>query len=141
MGNNDPNLGLSFAHNNQGILLPCLQRCELQIETALFTSAKYPAKQVFSSRKDYCYVLRKVARICSDNHRRKSFEASQEDASPVNCDYILWMNGTQELCSSSFVPNQTSILSHKNLTKFLLQYAQENLVIMKIFIKDPFYTK
>ena len=141
MGNNDPNLGLSFAHNNQGVLLPCLQRCELQTETVLFTSAKYPAKQVFSFRKDYCYVLRKVASICNDTQRKISFEASHEEATTVDCNYILSMNASQELCSTSFVPNSTSILTHKDLTKFLIHYAQENLVVMKIFIKDPFYTK
>ena len=141
MGNNHPNLTLTAAHNNQGVLLPCLQRCELQTETVLFTSARYPAKQVFPARQDYCYALRKVASICGDINRRSSFEASLDETPLVDCDYILRMNATVELCSISFVPNSTEILAHKSLTKFLYQYARENLIVLKIFIKDPFYTK
>ena len=141
MGNNHQHLTLTSAHNNQGVLLPCLQRCELQTDTVLFTSAKYPAKQVFTARQDYCYALRKVAKICNSKHRRRAFEASQDETATVDCDYILRMNSTQELCSNLFVPNSTLILEHKSLTKFLLQYAKENFGLLKIFIKDPFYTK
>ncbi len=46
MGNNGDNFNLTYAHNSKGQVLPCLQRCELQSETLLLTTAQYPSKQV-----------------------------------------------------------------------------------------------
>ena len=113
MGNNGDNYNLTYAHNSKGQSLPCLQRCELQSETLLLTPAQYPSKPVFSSRKDYCYILQKLARICKN--RRKIFEASQNR---ISCETILKLNSSQEICSvTTFYPNATAVTANKNLTR------------------------
>jgi len=67
---------------------------------------------VFSSRKDYCYILQKLARICKT--RLKVFEASQNR---ISCETILKLNSSQEICSATFVPNATAMTANKNLTR------------------------
>jgi hypothetical protein len=135
---NDYNPDLTKAHSNQGQLLPCLQRCELQSETLLLSSAIYPAKEVFFMRKDYCYILRKLAKICNNTNQRSIFESEQNK---VSCNLIVKMNSSTDYCGSTNLPNITRVLENKNLSNFILEYAERNLVVLKIFIQDPFYTR
>jgi len=134
----DFNPDLTKAYNNKSQLLPCLQRCELQSETLFLSSANFPAKEVFFLRKDYCFVLRKLAKICTKTNQKNIFESSQDK---VSCNLILKMNSSAEYCSNSHVPNITMVLENRNLSNFILEYAQHNLLVLKIFIQDPFYTR
>ncbi len=135
---NDEKPDMTKAHNKYGQLMPCLQRCELQSETLLLTSAKYPSKEVFSFRKDYCFVLLKLAKVCNQTSRRKIFESSYKQ---VSCESIIKMNSSKDLCNENFVPNATTVMANSAISSFIFDYAQNNLIDLTVFIKDPFYTR
>ena len=92
-------------------------------------SQSLPLLQVFPQRKDFCYIFIKLSKICNDKNRRHSFEATYDT------------NVSKTFCDDKFLPNLDSILVEKKMAKFILDYAKENINVMKIFIKEPFYTR
>ena len=134
--NNDSNKKLKLCYLQS---MRCLQRCKLQTETLFLSSNAYPSKQVFHLRKDFCYVLIKMAMICNDTHRRPTFEEAYGDR--ISCDEILKQNRSKTFCSKSYNPNVTEMLEKKAFVKFVAAYAKENIQVLKIFIKDPFFTR
>ena len=103
-------------------------------------SQSLPLLQVFPQRKDFCYIFIKLSKICNDKNRRHSFEATY-DTNVISCDHILQANASKTFCDDKFLPNLDSILVEKKMAKFILDYAKENINVMKIFIKEPFYTR
>ena len=103
------------------------------------TSSAYPSRQVFHLRKDFCYIVIKLARICNETNRKAAFEKLYGNR--VSCDEILKLNRSKTFCSEFFTPNITEVLEKSAFTKFVADYTAENIQVLKIFIKDPFYTK
>ncbi len=133
------NAELSEALNSQNKSMKCHQRCELQTETPTFTSSMFPIEATFPKHYFFCLTLMKVARICKDPFRRKTFENSLDHTSEITCEAIL--NTNQTLCSSSNVqPNATLIKQNPELSSFILKYARNNFALLNVLIKDPYYT-
>ena len=103
------------------------------------TSSAYPSRQVFHLRKDFCYMVIKLARICNETNRKAAFEKLYGNR--VSCDEILKLNRSKTFCSELYTPNITEVLEKRAFTKFVADYTAENIQVLKIFIKDPFYTK
>ena len=80
-----------------------------------------------------------MAMICNDTHRRPTFEEAYGDR--ISCDEILKQNRSKTFCSKSYNPNVTEMLEKKAFVKFVAAYAEENIQVLKIFIKDPFFTR
>ena len=57
------------------------------------------------------------------------------------CKKVLEMNNTFKACNTNDKPNITVINSNPEISKFLFDYASKNLAIVKIFIKDSYYTR
>ena len=51
------------------------------------------------------------------------------------------MNNTLIACNANDKPNITVIQNNPQISQFLLEYASDNLAIVNIFIKDPYYTR
>ena len=62
----------------------------------LVCSSGYPNRFTFPWRKDYCYTLRKIAKICKDPVRRNIFDRKNGfDGSTLTCDSILAYNNSE----------------------------------------------
>jgi hypothetical protein len=133
----DPDL--TTANNTQMQPHKCLQRCDLQTETISTSCLTYPNQQTFFFRPDFCYVLQKIARICTQDIRKNIFQRR----SPIKniCNLVIDMNNTLMACDSNDFPNSTVINANLQVSEFLFDYASKNLAFVKIFFRDPYYTR
>ncbi len=125
--------------NTKGKKLKCLQRCELQTETMLTTTSTYPNKQTFPYRSDFCLLLQKLAKICLDSSKAEIFE--QNHSPTISCTDIITTNNTHQLCNGNDRANVSKIQANEALYEFMFNYARNNFAVLKVFIKDPYYTK
>ena len=68
--------GLTWARAKWNELKKCRQRCQLQSQDMITTSTQYPNKLTIPRRRDYCYVLKKISRVCQQPRRRSVLEAA-----------------------------------------------------------------
>ncbi len=129
----------TYAKDISGKKLKCLQRCELQTETLLTTTSTYPNKQTFAHRPDFCLLLQKLGKICNDSRRATVFESNQNPT--ISCIYITNIITTNQLCDSKDKVNVSRLHSDEALYDFMFNYARNNLAVLNVFIKDPYYTK
>ena len=121
--------------------LKCYQRCENQYETILSSSSLWPS-EMFQLRTDLCYVMDKVAsKICNDPAKQAIFHQSY--GSKISCSQIGYVYNTLGLCKNTKYPSYATLKNEdaKKVVKFMTEYAQDNFVILKMFINYPFYTK
>ena len=133
----DPDL--TTANNTQNHTMKCLQRCDLQTDTVSLSSTTFPNKETFFYRPEFCFVLQKISRICTDEIRKKIFELSTKIRNI--CHLVLEMNNTFTACDANDIPNSTVINANLQISEFLFEYASKNLAIVKIFFRDPYYTE
>ena len=132
----DPDLtNAKSAHNKTQ---KCLQRCNLQTETMMTTTSKFPNRETFPYRKEMCYVLQKISKICNNSIQRVVFEPNLQ--SGLTCSDILEMNNTLKVCSNNDIADITTMSTKPHLIDFLFDYADKNLAVLYIYIKDPYYT-
>jgi hypothetical protein len=117
----------------------CLQRCERQSETTSFTSSLYPIEATFSQHQFFCLTLQKVSKICNDSIKFKIIEATLNETG-MSCSEILSSYNTKQLCTNKRQPNFAALQSNPKMSKFLYNYAKTNFAILRVFIKDPYYT-
>ena len=134
---NDPDL--TAANNTQNHTMKCLQRCDLQTDTISLSSTTFPNKETFFYRPEFCFVLQKISRICTDEIRKKIFELSTQIKNI--CHLVLEMNNTFTACDKNDTPNSTVINANLQISEFLFEYASKNLATVKIFLREPYYTK
>jgi hypothetical protein len=133
---NDPDLTVANDSLNQP--LKCLQRCQLQTESIMTTSSSFPNKETFLYRPEFCYVLQKISKICKNEIQKKVF-LSKLDWKNV-CDEALEMNNTRKVCDEKDNADTQIASSNQKLVDFLFDYAANNLAVLNIFIRDPYYT-
>jgi len=95
-------------------------------------------ESVFQNNPLFCLTLNKLSRICSSKVKAEIFESGINYG--INCIEILNANNTNKLCSEDGNPNATRIQDNPKMVDFLFEYAKHNLAILKVLIKDPFYT-
>jgi hypothetical protein len=135
MGSDDHDPDLTFAKNSKNEKLKCLQRCQLQTETMLSTTSTYPNKQTFSFRPDLCFLLQKLKNICNDKIKAAIFELHNSPS--MKCEEIVSL----QICDEHDKANLTKVISNEHLYSFLFNYARNSMAVLKVFIKDPYYTK
>ena len=91
----------------------CLQNCEQQNLIPTFTTSVFPIEQTFMQNPYFCLI---------------------------KCQDILKANNTLPLCSSDGQPKITEIKANSKVSDFAIKYASKNLALLKVFIKDPYYT-
>ncbi len=117
----------------------CLPFCEQQTNTPLITESIFPIKTIFHHSKYFCFALFKLARICQEPHRAKIFEESLEQ-NDVTCNEVLEANNTLNICTDKGKPILLSVKENKKVSDFLYRYAKDNFLILRVFIRDPYYT-
>jgi hypothetical protein len=128
---------MSYAMNTNSQLLKCLPRCERQSESWTFSFSTFPVEGTFSQHQDFCLALKKVSRICSNPTKAKLFEAAP-DQTGMTCNELLSSSNT--LCNEYGKPNLLLIQSNPKISNFIYKYAKSNLAVLRVFIKDPYYT-
>ena len=88
-------------------------------------------------RTEFCFVLQKLSKICLNEFRRKTFELVHTE---ITCAEILNFNNTKQICNKNDQSNVQLLQQNLGLAEFLFNYASENLAVLYIFIKDPYFT-
>ncbi len=132
----DPDL--TIANNTANETLKCLQRCNLQTETIMTTLSTFPNKETFLHRQEFCLVLQKIAKICKNPVQKRVFESKVNW--PTICQEALEMNNTLKVCGINDIANATIANRNPRLVDFLFDYAAQNLAVLNLFIRDPYYT-
>ncbi len=99
----------------------------------------FPIKETFSSHPFFCLTLHKIAKICNDSGKAKIFEAGKDQVG-IKCKEILDANNTLNFCSDRGEANIEVIDSNPIITNYIIKYAEKNLAVLKIYIKEPYYT-
>ena len=126
-----------MAANENNIMLKCQQRCEHQTEVVTFSTASYPM-ETFHETPNFCLTLQKLSNICQDPFRAKVLDNRRGGG--VTCGEILRAKNGEQLCSIDLQPNATKVEKSPNVTKFVISYAKSNLAVLRLYIKDPYYT-
>ncbi len=133
------NPNLSSANNTVNRKLKCLQRCNLQTETIMTTSSIFPNKKNFMYQSEMCLVLQKITTICTHNRQKKVFESKV--GRPTICQEIIELNKPpRPLCTENNEPDIGIASKNMHTIDFLFNYSVENIALVNIFIKDPYYT-
>jgi len=121
-------------------LLKCLPRCERQSEIPTFTVSAFPPQALFSQNANFCFALLKVTRICNNTIKAKIFESSHENAG-ITCNEILKESRLFQLCEKNNKLKPDMIQSNSTISQYMYSYAKNNFAILRVFIKDPYYTR
>ena len=124
---------MSHATNTKNEIKNCYQRCERQSEHPTITTATFPAKETFTREKYYCLAMAKILRICSNKAKALIFESFYHE---ITCQEI---EKATNLCKNFKPFDHNAIRNSTKLSHFLLKYAEQNFVLFKYFIKDPYY--
>ena len=120
--------------------MQCLQRCEIQSESITFSYSSFPIKQTFPQHEYYCLTLEKLSRICQHQFRKKYLEESMIEHK-LSCQNISFARNIEQVCSDKNMPNSIAVKQNQILSNYLYEYAKTNFAVLRVYIKDPFYTK
>ena len=130
---------ISYIERNQKNPIKCLQRCDFQTDSVVMSSTQLVFKDSFPSMQVFCQIFKKIARVCNSNIFRVTY--FEEKYPNLNCSYIKSVNYERYVCSPNDLTNPELLKNYPQLVNNLFEYAQNNIVSLEIFIKDPFYTK
>ena len=130
-------------HNNPP--KQCYQRCKYQSEDFTVTTAAYPSQNTFENRDEMCVVIKKLESICNDSIKFnifKNFYSKQMDTftNPTFCDLVK-SQVNDEICDQNFTKPSPDKNVDDKLYKFVIIYTRDNVVKIKLFFRDPYYTK
>jgi hypothetical protein len=102
------------------------------------TMSAYPNRQTFPYRSDFCIIMEKVTRVCKVPKRKLALEARYT----IKCTRLLSVyEGSAQMCrEASGIAESPDLNTFPWVQEFLYEYAQDNIAILKVFIKDPYYT-
>ena len=135
--NGENDLDLTKAKDMNDQVKKCRMRCEHQSHITTITSTRYPNRNTIIYREDYCLVIQKVVRACAHETKHDILETYYKDTNI--CDMVTRSFMDEGLCNGTMAPPD---LEERNaaLDAFVEQYAKDNFAVMKVFIKNPYYT-
>ena len=120
--------------------MSCLSACEDQVNSFTSISQAYPTnRERFSKSKHFCKIFLRLNSTCNSNKERFF-----TGAYPNVCDDILQVNTLfddeiicqeNQLWPSKKLHDLNATLADR-LKKSIFKYAQENVMIVKVFMKD-----
>ena len=117
----------------------CFPPCEFQKNDFSLSSTIFPSEAAFPYMNESCLVFQKIVQICQSNqYRQKLFEAKYPF---LECNTIMSLHKSGALCNENFSPKLASIEINNVIRKQLFDYARANVAQVKIFFKDPFYSR
>ena len=146
--------GLNFALDENDNLKKCRQRCEMQEDYLSSSSATYPNKHLFPRHtEEFCLILKKVTKVCNDETKSKVFD--ERYGKDMNCTHLLQSSESllqycendplevfgEEAWDLEDTIEHIFMEKYEPIKELLYKYAKENIAIVYIFIRDPYYTK
>ena len=140
LGSDEMNMKMALNENDER--LPCKQRCTFQTEKVVVTSSRYPSPNTFVRRQDMCLTVAKIQRICDAPLRRARFLRHYASQYPIGdiCATNEYYFNFMGICNRNNFTINRSVQVSEDFVKVLLQYAKDNLVVLKVFFKEPYYT-
>ena len=115
----------------------CYQRCEMQEQNLMSTSSSYPNKLTFPYRDDFCLILKKVTtKVCSSTYRTKAF--LNRYSKQISCGELEALYDSK-ICEDGKA-DPADVKSNEKIFNFVHQYADDNIAVVKLFLRDPYYT-
>jgi len=134
----------------------CHDNCDSQEFRVVTSRSGYPKKRTLRLTEDFCLIVFKLRNICADNYRKKAFEdyykgetlpgavaitCSIVTAGPVT-NHCQQQSGQDTLYTPTPEPTTSAIRNAEaNLEKLVLRYAEDNILVTRVFMKDPYYMK
>ena len=135
LGNSEMREAADIQNNSKN----CLPSCESQTITASITSSSYPQETNFHESKHFCFAILKLAVICQNHQRATIFEKSL-DANETTCNEILDLYQVNKICTEKLQPILNVVEKNPRVKKFVFKYARANFAVLRVLIRDPFYT-
>ena len=129
-------LGLNATDINN-VTVPCLERCDSQENNIFMSQLIYPHKKHFQNHEDLCLIMEKIAKICSDPHRKEVFEKHYKN-DPTCQEFIDYYLAKNETCGNEISLDIGG--EDEKFEKFYLRYAEENLSKIAVYLKNPYHT-
>ena len=119
----------------------CIAACATtSYSNVIVGSSSFPNPKTFMNTKESCIIAQKLVSTCSDA-RRLSLVAQY----PNICDYISWLQDNKAFCSEFkwniellANRNNTGTFNFLDFKKTLIEYASDNIAIIKVYMKEPF---
>jgi hypothetical protein len=102
------------------------------------SSSLFPVPITYSLSTLFCHLVRKIELSCQDQTK-----ITLELAYPNICTDVAIVLSSQA-CNTKYKPNLIKQWNNNKTTEFsnlILKYTQENIVLVNIYIKDPFEVK
>ena len=145
LGNDQDGIDMDEATDINNESKKCYQRCEFQSELITVTTTTYPNYNTFEDRNDLCLIIKKLDIICKDKPKYAVFYHfyEKDPTFPKSTDFCTLIS--QQIANKVCVKNFQILNQEKNvdqeLYKFIITYTKQNIVKMKIFFRDPYYTR
>ncbi len=130
---------LSEATDINNLTKKCLPSCEYETITTSISSVSFPIQASFHHTSYFCLALAKLDRICGITRRAVIFEQSF-DANEITCNEIKNAFRSNLLCTPERKPIQKFANDFLRVKNFVFCYAKNNFAVLKVFIRDPYYT-
>jgi hypothetical protein len=117
----------------------CLPSCEYETITASISSVSFPIQSSFHHTSYFCLALAKVDRICNNTQRATIFEQNY-DANEITCNEIQNAYRSHLLCTTNQKPIHKNFIFYPRIKTFVFSYVKNNFAVLKVFIRDPYYT-
>ena len=134
----DPDLFL--ARDAGGEEKQCRVPCENQKLSMASTMSVYPNERALKNREDYCNIAHKILRVCSFPEKRLLLEDFYDNKEL--CNETIRQIRDNGVCPTANSLRETANESEslRNLDEIILEYAVDNIVMIRIYFKEPFYT-
>ena len=80
---------LTSSLGKDGIRRKCLAACEDQHYTLTQSHAPYTNKRTFQRKIEFCYITKKILKVCNDETKKSTFEAYYDEV--ITCQRIQWV--------------------------------------------------
>merc|ERR1719458_1571161 len=134
----------------------CHDNCDNQELRVVTSRSGYPKKRTLPLTEDFCLILSKMRNLCKDEHRKRAFEEHYKHESPLpngaklNCSLIEDARldihcqlkvGQDTLYTPESTADNSSKAVEAELEDAVARYAEDNLLVVRVFLKDPYYQK
>ena len=122
-----------------GRKMKCRSRCEDQVNKLFVSRSYYPSINTFPYREEFCFILQRILKKCKSSKKK-----ALEKRYPGICKKLTpfeKLNSTQFCYNNQWNPKNVENCIQTTcpiVEDAVFDYARGNLVLIHIFIKDPY---
>ena len=107
--------------------------CKGQTYQLTVSGSKYPVPNTYVDTDDFCHIVGKLAISC-----RKETKITLQIAYPDICSMVEVVENNNA-CNYKYSPeNLPEAFDSRKFENLVLEYTQENIAVVNVYIKDPF---